>query len=266
MKRTTLAAAVMAAAALSLSGCGRGDVRATVEIGGSTSVAPAIELLAAAYMEAHPDVRINVNGTGSSDGIRNAGVLYQFGMTSRDLTPAELGMGLNQRVIAIDGIAVIVHGSSPLHDLSLERIRAIYTGEITDWSEISDSKSGPIAVVTREEGSGTRGAFEELAGFPGGLRAGAVEGPSTGAVRSAVAGNPNAIGYVSLGSVDSSVRAISVDGVDATIENIRSGAYRIARPFILLYNDPRPAGVAFLDWVVSDEGQSIVAGNWMPIN
>jgi len=270
MKRAifVIAALVLVPAALSLSGCSRGAAsggRSTLEIGGSTSVAPAMELLAAAYMEANPSIRINVNGTGSSDGIRNAGALYQIGMTSRDLTPAELGMGLNQQVIAIDGIAVIVHGSSPLRDLSLERIRAIYTGEITDWSEVSDSKSGPIAVVTREEGSGTRGAFEELAGFPGRLRPGAVEGPSTGAVRSAVAGNPNAIGYVSLGSVDASVRAIRVDGIEATVDGVRSGAYRIARPFILLYNDLHPAGKAFLDWVISD-GQSIVAGNWIPIN
>ena len=256
--------AVLAAAVTVLPGC-TGDGRTPVEIGGSSSVVPVMELLAAGYMEINRYVRININGTGSSDGIRNAGVLYQFGMTSRDLTPAELGMGLNQQLIAIDGIAVIVHYTSPVTDLTGEQIRLIYTGAITDWAEVSGNKSGAIAVMTREEGSGTRGAFEAIVGFPGRLRPGAVEGPSTGAVRSGVAGNPAAIGYISVGSVDGSVRALRVDGAEPTAANMRSGLYRIARPFILVYDELHPAARAFLEWATG-EGQAVVAQNWVPIN
>ena len=245
-------------------GCRDAQDEFVIEIGGSTSVVPVIDLLADAFHAVNPDTRINVHSTGSSDGIRNAGVLYQLGMTSRELTPIELGMGLNQQLIAIDGIALIVHYSSPITNLAMEQIRGIYTGAITDWNQVSDVKSGTIAVVTREEGSGTRGAFEEMVGFAGQLRAGAVEGPSTGAVRSNVAGNPNAIGYISVGSVDGSVRAISVNGVSPTTENMMAGTYGIARPFILLYSNLSPVSRAFLDWAITD-GQALVARSWVPI-
>jgi len=269
MKRAFHAAAATAAALaiLALAGCreGGGTV-AVIEVGGSSSVAAALELLAAEYQELNPGVRLNINATGSSDGILNAGTLYQFGMSSRELTPVELGMGLSQRLVAIDGIAVIVHPGSPVRSLTVEQIRAIYTGEATDWGDVTAGiKTGAIAVVSREAGSGTRGAFEEIAGFPGRLRPGAVEAHSTGAVRSTVAGNPSAIGYISVGSVDPSVRAISVGGVAPTEENMRSGAYRIARPFILVYNELRPESRAFLDWAVT-AGQDVVARNWVRAN
>jgi len=276
MKRIAfvLGALAIIPAALFLTGCRdeeeaadaryAAEIAGVIEIGGSTSVVPVLELLANDFHDANPNVRINIHSTGSSDGIRNAGGLYQFGMTSRELTPAELGMGLTERLIAIDGIAVIVNSQSPVRDLTLEQIRGIYTGTITDWSQVSGDKSGAIAVVTREEGSGTRGAFEEMVGFPGMLRSGAVEGPSTGAVRSNVAGNVNAIGYISVGSVDGSVRAIAVGGVEPTAANMAAGLYGIARPFILLYRDLDPASTAFIDWVTSD-GQSIVARGWQTI-
>ena len=256
----------MAAIAAILAGCGRAsDGSTAIEIGGSTSVAPAAEALAAAYALEHPEARINVNGTGSSDGIRNAGSLYQFGMSSRELTPAELGLGLRESLIAIDGIAIIVNAASPVENLTIEQIRAIYTGEVTDWAQLSAAKSGAIAVFSREDGSGTRGAFEELVGFPGRLRPGAVEAPSTGAVRSGVAGNPNAIGYISIGSVDGSVRAVSVDGQEPTTENILAGLYLVARPFILVYRDLRPESREFLDWALT-EGQALIARSWVPVN
>ncbi|MCL2602771.1 MAG: phosphate ABC transporter substrate-binding protein [Treponema sp.] len=269
MKQIAFFAAVLSALVLALfSGCrGRGgaDSPFVIEIGGSTSVVPAMELLAAAFQEFSPGVKININGTGSSDGIRNAGLLYQFGMTSRELTPFELGSGLNEQLLAVDGIAVVVHHSNPVASLSIEQIRDIYTGAITDWSEVSPATSGAIAVVSREDGSGTRGAFEELAGFPGRLRAGAIETPSTGAVRSNVSGNPNAIGYVSIASVDGSVKAVPVDGAEPTAANILAGSYRIARPFILIYNDLHPVSRQFLDWAIT-EGQTLIARSWVPIN
>jgi len=274
MKRVAFVVGMLAMASMVLlfTGCRRdrggaaqADAPFVIEIGGSTSVVPVLELLANDFHAANPNIRINIHSTGSSDGVRNAGSLYQLGMTSRELTPAELGLGLNEQLIAIDGIAVIVNYGSPIRDLSLEQIRGIYTGAITDWSEVSNAKSGAIAVITREEGSGTRGAFEEMVGFPGQLRLGAIEGPSTGSVRSNVAGNPNAIGYISVGSVDGSVRAISVGGVEPTTANMATGLYGIARPFILLYGDLHPASRTFLNWAVSD-GQALVARSWIPIN
>jgi len=269
MKRIVLAIGILAMAMAPLFAGGRGEQAAdapfVIEIGGSTSVVPVLELLANDFHAANPNVRINIHSTGSSDGVRNAGSLYQFGMTSRELTPAELGLGLSEQLLAIDGIAVIVNYNSPITNLTIEQIRGIYTGEITDWSQVSNAKSGAIAVITREEGSGTRGAFEEMVGFPGQLRLGAVEGPSTGAVRSNVAGNPNAIGYISVGSIDGSVRAISVNGVAPTTANMVSGAYGISRPFIMLYRDLHPASRAFLDWAITD-GQALVARSWIPIN
>ena len=270
MKRIVFALGIVALATAPLFARPQADDQApgtpfVIEVGGSTSVVPVLELLANDFHAANPNIRINVHSTGSSDGIRNAGTLYQLGMTSRDLTPAELGLGLNEQLIAIDGIAVIVHQSSPVTNLTLAQIHGIYTGAITDWSQVSAAKSGPIAVITREEGSGTRGAFEEMVGFPGQLRLGAVEGPSTGAVRSNVAGNPNAIGYISVGSVDGSVRAISVNGVAPTTANMVAGTYGIARPFIVLYNNLHPASRQFLNWAITD-GQALVARSWVPIN
>ena len=239
----------------------------TIEVGGSTSVTPLMEMLAAEYQKVKPSIRININGTGSGDGIKNAGALYQIGMSSRELTPAEQGAGLKETIIAIDGIAVIVNSGSPAGDLSLEQIRNIYTGAITDWSQVTgNAKKGKIAVVSREEGSGTRGAFEELVGFAGKLVPGANESTSTGAIKAGIAQNADAIGYISLGSVDGTVKAIAVGGVAATSANVVNGSYKIARPFILLTGgNVNPETKAFIEWVLSPAGQAVAAKSWIPV-
>jgi phosphate transport system substrate-binding protein len=239
----------------------------TIEVGGSTSVTPLMELLAAEYQKSKPHIKVNINGTGSGDGIRNAGVLYQIGMSSRELTPAEQGMGLKDTVIAIDGIAVIMNSGSPVDNLTIDQIRDIYTGAITDWSQISGgAKRGRIAVISREEGSGTRGAFEELVGFQGKLVAGANESTSTGAIKAGIAQNVDAIGYISLGSVDNTIKAVSVDGVAATNDNVKNGTFKIARPFIVLTGSNVTAETtSFIDWMLSSEGQAIVARSWITV-
>jgi phosphate transport system substrate-binding protein len=238
----------------------------TIEVGGSTSVTPLMELLAAEYQKEKTHIKININGTGSGDGIKNAGALYQIGMSSRELTPAEQGAGLKETIIAIDGIAVIVNSANPADDLSLEQIRNIYTGAITDWSQVTNNaKKGRIAVISREEGSGTRGAFEELAGFQGRLLAGANESTSTGAIKAGIAGNPDAIGYISLGSVDNTIKAVAVGGVAATTINVVNGSYKIARPFIVLTgNNVHPESRSFIEWILSPAGQAIVQKSWIP--
>jgi len=237
----------------------------TIEVGGSTSVTPLMEMFAHEYAKIKPNVKVNINGTGSGDGITNAGVTYQIGMSSRDLTPAEQGRGLRAEVVAIDGIAVIVHKNNGVSSLTIEQIRDIYTGAITDWSQVGGAR-GAIAVVSREEGSGTRGAFEELVGFRGRLRAGANESTSTGAIKAGIAQNPNAIGYISLGSVDETIKTISVGGIAATTANVVNGSYKIARPFILLAGSNLHAeSAAFVQWMLSSEGQAIVRKSWIPV-
>jgi len=238
----------------------------TIEAGGSTSVTPLMELLAAEYAKTKPNIKVNINGTGSGDGITNAGVTYQIGMSSRELTPAEQGRGLKAEIIAIDGIAVIVNSSNPVTNLSIDQIRSIYTGEITNWNQVGGSNA-PIAVVSREAGSGTRGAFEEIVGFAGRLAAGANESTSTGAIKAGIAQNPNAIGYISLGSLDATIKALSVGGVSATAANVVNGTYRVARPFIVLTgNNAHAETAAFVQWMLSAAGQAIVKTSWIPVN
>jgi len=240
----------------------------TIEVGGSTSVTPLMELLAEEYQNLKPYIKVNINGTGSGDGINNAGELYQIGMSSRELTPAEQGRGLRDTTIAIDGIAVIVNKDNPITNLTVEQIRDIYTGVITDWSQVSGgAKRGRIAVVSREEGSGTRGAFEELVGFQGRLLAGANESTSTGAIKAGIVQNTDAIGYISLGSVDDTIKSISVDGVAATTANVVNGSYKIARPFIVLTgNNIHAETTAFIQWILSAEGQAIVRRSWISVS
>jgi len=239
----------------------------TIEVGGSTSVTPLMELFAEEYQKLNPHIKVNINGTGSGDGINNAGVLYQIGMSSRELTPAEQGRGLKDTTIAIDGIAVIVNKSNPITNLTVEQIRDIYTGAVTDWSQVSNgAKRGRIAVISREEGSGTRGAFEELVGFQGRLLAGANESTSTGAIKAGIAQNPDAVGYISLGSVDDTISAISVGGVAASTANVVNGSYKIARPFIVLTgSNVHAESTAFINWMLSAAGQAIVNRSWISV-
>jgi phosphate transport system substrate-binding protein len=238
----------------------------TIEVGGSTSVTPLMEMFAEEYQKANPHIKVNINGTGSGDGIQNAGTVYQIGMSSRELTPIELGRGLRVITVAIDGIAVVINRENPVRNLTVDQIRDIYTGAVTDWSQVSGgTKSGRIAVISREEGSGTRSAFEELVSFQGRLLAGANESTSTGAIKAGIAQNIDAIGYISLGAVDNTVRAISVNNVAPTARNVRGGSYRISRPFIILTgNNIHAETTTFVNWMLSREGQRIVGRNWIP--
>jgi phosphate transport system substrate-binding protein len=199
--------------------------------------------------------------------------MYDIGMSSRELRPAEIGTGLEPIVVAIDGIAIIMNNNSPISNLSLEQVRDIYTGAITRWEQLgaaANGKTGGIAVISREPGSGTRGAFQEILDFTdANIAANAIILDGTGAIRSAVAQNPDAIGYISSGSVDGSIKALNIDGAAPTEANLINGSYTIARPFILIIRRgvaPTPAARAFLDWALSREGQAIVSRNWVSVN
>jgi phosphate transport system substrate-binding protein len=170
-------------------------------------------------------------------------------------------------VIAKDGVAVIVNPESKVENLTLEQVKKIFTGEITNWSEVGGGNAA-IVVVSREEGSGTRGAFTEITKVLEKNEAGeevdnttkdALVQGSTGAVLQTVATTPNTIGYVSLGSLDDTVRAVAVEGVSPNKETVLSGEYKISRPFLYITGgELTEAAQLFIDFVLSDEGQAIV--------
>ena len=244
----------------------------TISVAGSTSVNPLMELFVAEYAKVRSNVKFAVSATGSGDGIKGvpAGTC-EIGMSSRELTPAEMGTGIDELVIAIDGIAVILNNANPITTLTQAQIRSIYTGELTRWEQLgaaAQGKTGRIAVVSREPGSGTRSAFEEILRFQDRLVGNATVYDGTGAIKAELSRNADAIGYISLGSLDNSIKALNVDGVAATTANVVSGSYKIARPFILLTKKGAPLNAetkAFLDWIMSANGQNIVKKSWISV-
>ena len=244
----------------------------TISVGGSTSVNPLMEMLIEEYSHVKSNVKFSLSATGSGDGIKGvpAGTC-EIGMSSRDLSPAEKGTDLQELVIAVDGIAVIMNPGNPVTSLTRAQIKDIYTGAITRWEQLGDDakgKTGGIAVVSREPGSGTRGAFEEILGFQDQLVRGAIEFDGTGAIKAEISRNVDAIGYISLGSMDNTIKAVNVDGVTPATANVVSGAYRIARPFILVYKKsvaPHPETKAFLDWIMGTAAQNIVSRSWISV-
>ena len=244
----------------------------TISIGGSTSVNPLMELLVAEYGKSHGNIKFTISATGSGDGIKGvpAGTC-EIGMSSRELTPTEIGTGIDDLVIAIDGIAVVVNPGNPISGLTQAQIKDIYTGAVSRWEQLgaaANGKSGGIAVVSREPGSGTRGAFEELLKFQDQMVKGAIEFDSTGAIKAEVSRNIDAIGYLSLGSLDSTVKGLSVDTITATTANVVAGSYKIARPFILMTKKGaalNPETRAFLDWIMGSAGQTIVKTSWISV-
>lgn len=242
----------------------------SITINGSTSVQPLAEELASTFKAKNQNATIDIQSGGSGVGIKSAidGVV-DIGMSSRELKTEE--KTLKEFKIATDGIGVILHPENSVNDLTIEQLRKIYTGEITNWKDVG-GKDSNITVVTREEGSGTRGAFIELTGLEvkeGDKKvdktlASAITQGSTGAVMTTVAGDANAIGYASFGSAKdkTDIKLISVGGVACSEENIYAGSYKISRPFLMLTKE-EPTGLVkdFLDFILSAEGQNIVAEN-----
>jgi len=209
-------------------------------------------------MAEHPtSAPINVQGGGSSAGIQAAqSGSAEIGMSSRWLREEE--KGLEAIVIAWDAIAIIVHPSNPLFDLTLNQVREIFAGRTENWASLGGSDR-PITVVTREEGSGTRGAFEELVMGGERITPAALRQDSNGAVRVMVAGDPGAIGYISLGIVDERVKALSIEGVFSSQETVSGEAYGLVRPFLFLVRgEPQGLAKEFIDYVLSPSGQEIL--------
>lgn len=236
------------------------NLSGSITIAGSTSVQPLAEELAMMFMEENRGVRINVSGGGSGAGVESAGNgVANIGMASREIKQSELDQykELKPIVICKDGISVVVNPKNKVNELTLEQIQGIFSGEITNWSQVG-GEDGSIIIVNREEGSGTRGAFEELVLGDKDFVTKAIIQNSTGAIRTAVASDVNAIGYVSMGAMSNDVKAVVVDGADATAENVLNGSYKLARPFnFLTSGEADEVTQAFIDWVLSD-GQEFV--------
>ncbi len=247
-----------------------GDLRGELTLVGSTTVQPVAELLAGAYEALQPEVLINVQGGGSSVGVTSAGQgTADIGMVSRDIKTSEFEefTDLVVHTIARDGIAIIASPDVTVGDLTLEEIRGIFAGTIVSWRQVG-GPDRPIVVVSREEGSGTRGAFEEMVmGDSAVISAAAILQPSNGAVLTTVAGTPSSIAYLSFGYVNGSVKTISIGGVAPTPQNASSGAYPVVRPLnMVTKGEPGPLARDFLDFIYSADGQAIVADEgYLPV-
>ncbi|MEO0079220.1 MAG: phosphate ABC transporter substrate-binding protein [candidate division WOR-3 bacterium] len=248
---------------LAVAGCGTGS-KQKLTIAGSTSVEPFAERLAELYMRNHPEVEINVQGGGSSAGIRAVtSHICQIGMSSRHLTDEE-AKTLHQFTIAYDGIVLVVNRQNPVRNLTLEQARALFSGRLRFWDELG-WEHRRITLVTREEGSGTRASFEEMVmkddrGEMASFSADALVQDSNGAVREIVARDPAAIGYISMGLVDERCSALSLNGITPNDSTIRSCTYPLSRRFLFLTSSP-PQGLTkqFIDYVLSPEGQRALA-------
>lgn len=244
-------------AALLLAGCSR-DQQKTVKLMGSTSIQPFAEELGREFDTKNPGRKIQVEGGGSTAGIQAvADGLADIGTCSRDLNPDEAGR-YTTVVIARDGVAVVVHPDNPVKALSTEQIRKIFAGGITNWKEVGGKDAG-ILLVTREEGSGTREAFMHLVMGKEQIARSALSQASNGAIKAMVKGDPAAIGYMSLGQVGHELKAVRVDGEEATASGVLVGKYKLARPFLFVTKGPpKPDTQAFIDFVLSADGQKLL--------
>ena len=241
----------------------------TVATDGSTSMEKVIGALGEAFMEANSGVNFTYNPTGSGSGITAVSEgRCDIGLSSRALKDSEVASGLVGTVLAYDGIAMIVNPANTVEDLDIETIAKIYTGEITNWSEVGGADA-EIVLVGREAGSGTRSGFEELTETVDKCKY-RQELTSTGDVITAVAQNPDAIGYASLASVKDSVKALKVAGVTPSEETVKDGTYLIQRPFVLVTKEGvalSPVAQAFFDYATKGQANDIItASGVVPAN
>lgn len=243
------------------------SAKETISAVGSSSVTPLMEVFSETYMKTNNNVFIEVQGPGSSAGVRAAKAgTADLGMSSRALKEDEKEPSLVELTVALDGIAVVVNPNNNIEGLTAEQVTAIYKGEVANWKEVG-GEDKPIVAVTRDTASGTRGAFEDIMDLKqkiGDVTVTAISqraqvANGNGALKTMVASNPYAIGYISLGTVDATVNALPIDGVEASVDNVKNGSYKVARPFLVLYKEGQPSAEAqkFLDWMVASEAQSL---------
>ena len=233
----------------------------TLSISGSTSVGPLAEKLADKYVEIN-DIKIEVNQIGSSAGITNAtSGVSEIGMSSRDLKEEEKANGLKETIIAYDGIVVVTHPSNKVKDLTMEQVKQIFTGEVTNWKELGGDDM-EIVVVSREDGSGSRDAFQEIVDYSSGeLVRSAIIASGNGNIKTTVAMNKHAVGFISFEYIDESISTVDINGVEATAENVLQQTYSLSRPFLFVYKEEHLSteGQQFIDYILSPKGQNIVS-------
>ena len=248
------------------------ELSGQIQIAGSTTVQPLAEVLAEAFMADNTDVTIEVQGGGSSVGVTSAGEgTVAIGNASRNVKESEFEEfpDLQVYTIAFDGIAIVSNPDLELPSLTIDQVKAIFAGEITNYSEVG-GPDAEIVVVSREEGSGTRAAFEELVMEFGDSEAviteDAILQQSNGQIRTTVSTTPNTIGYLSFGFLDDSVNTVAIDGVEPSVANVKNETYPIFRPLNMLTNgEPDPLAQAFLDFILGSDGQAIVSEEYITV-
>lgn len=276
MKKMVSVVLVLALGVILLAGCGntgKTDSKATassataeaslngsVSTDGSTSMEKVINSLGEAFKEENPEVTFTYNPTGSGSGITAVSEgRCDIGLSSRALKQEEKDLGLKETVLALDGISIVVNPENPVSDLTIEQIADIYTGKITNWSEVG-GKDAEIVLIGREAGSGTRDGFESITKTQEKCQY-RQELTSTGDVVTTVAGNPDAIGYASMASVNDKVKQLTVGGVEANEQTVKDGSYKVQRPFELITKDGNELSAtaqAFFDYITSAKASPII--------
>ena len=259
---TFIAALMIGAVALTTVACGGGGsggggLSGKITESGSTTVQPVAEKLATAFTKDNPNAKVVIQGGGSSAGIKacNDGTV-DIGAASRELTASD--PTLVTHLLARDGIAVITNPDNSISGLTKQQVRDIFSGNITNWNQVGGADK-KIIVISREEGSGTRTAFEDMVMNKQLITSDAILQTSTGTIKTAISGTPYSIGYLSLGYTDANIKTLAIDGIACTEENAKSGAYPIVRPLYFL-TKAQPDGVVkeFIDFCLGAEGQAIV--------
>jgi len=247
---------VVAIGLILMGGC-RDSGKRAVNVVGSTSIQPFAELLAQEYERKHAGQLVEVQGGGSTAGLQAvANGLADVGMCSRGLKPGE--KEFTPIVIARDGLAIVVNPANPVKDLTIDQIRGLFSGTISDWKDVGGTP-GPVRMITREEGSGTRESFVHLVIGKKRIARQALTQESNGAVKELVRGDPAAIGYMSLGLVGTDLKAVSINGIHPSAANVLAGKYTLTRPFLFVTRGAvRPEAQKFIDYVVSNDGQKIL--------
>ncbi len=240
---------------------GAGAVSGTVATDGSTSMEKVIGALGEQFMSDNSGINFTYNPTGSGSGITAVEEgRCDIGLSSRSLKDEEKAKGLTETVLALDGIAVIVHPDNPVSDLDLETVAKIYRGEIVNWSEVGGTDA-EIVLIGREAGSGTRDGFESITQTADSCQY-RQELTSTGDVITTVANNPGAIGYASLASVKDTVKPLSIGGTAPAEATVKDGSYAVQRPFVLVTKSDGQLSAAaqkFFDYATSDAANDIIS-------
>jgi phosphate transport system substrate-binding protein len=242
-------------------GCTSSTSGGKLQLAGSTSVQPDAQALAQAYMANNSGVTVNVAGGGTAVGITAVGTgTAQIGDASANLTASQLAQypNLKPTPICVDAIAVIVNPHNSVTNLTLNQVRDIYTGTVTNWNQVGGTNA-QIHVVNREQGSGTRDGVQKIVLKGGNFSVGGIQQSSTGAVKTTVATDSDAIGYIATNAVDNSVKALNINNVAPTYNNIADGSYVIQRYFLFVTNgSPMGLAASFINYTLSPGGQTIL--------